>query len=77
MEMELENPDRHDQYLMQIAAVVAMANAKDPLRVSLKQFRLRFDGKDRPVDPKAASVISKMGWFAATGVKGSVTDGGG
>ena len=64
---EWNRPSREDVYRMQIAAEVRRANAKDPNRVDLEDFKLKF--KER--SPKSSEVtkqqrvdLSKAVWQA-------------
>jgi hypothetical protein len=63
-EMELDNPSRTDVYLMQVACEVRRAAVKNPGRVKLKDFLLKFgtDGKPKLTKEQAAA-FAKAKWL--------------
>lgn len=59
----MSRPDRHDHYLMQIAAEVRRGWVKDPAKVDERQFRIRFeDPFAKPPDPALIAARSKERW---------------
>lgn len=43
IEKRWDVPDKNDYYMMQVAQVVAQSNAKEPSRVKMDQFRIKFE----------------------------------
>jgi hypothetical protein len=69
---QMNQPDRTDHYLMQIALVVARSNSKRPRSIKMKDFELEFREKDRPKKKSAAQrqiemQYSKAMWAARLG----------
>lgn len=62
---QLNEPDRHDYYLMQVACEVARVLAKDPEKLQTEKFRLRF-GTQAPTQETAVA-HSKRVWAAVLG----------
>lgn len=57
LEMQWNVPDRHDQYLMSIAAEVRRVLHKNPQSVKIDDFRLRFSKSESP--PKRRPPVSE------------------
>jgi hypothetical protein len=70
---EWNEPDRHDHYLMQIAAEVRrtlMKKPGDPLDVN--DFKVKFktgtaSAKGPPLTPEQKLAVSKAAWLGAVG----------
>lgn len=66
LENQWNEPDRHDYYLMQIAAAICSVNAKRGRRPKLKDFALKFRvGRNTSSASKEqAAAVSKAIWAA-------------
>lgn len=71
---DLERPSRSDQYLIQLTAELRLFRqqfSKKRLKISFKEFLLRFSEEKPPVNEeskKAATLASKRRWFAGLGL---------
>ena len=68
LEMQWERPDKRDWYAAAVACTVARANAKNPGRLKVKDFLLKFGEPARHranLTPEQATAISKARWAVA------------
>lgn len=77
MEEQLNEPDRHDHYAMQVAAEIRRSYVSNKAKrgVKLDHFKIKFGRKEAAkressgLTKEAASAIQKAKWFAITGFK--------
>lgn len=67
------SPDRHDFYLMQIAAEVRRPNVKTPSRVQMKDFVVKFEerGSKRKLSQAQKDLMNRLNkskWLAVVGL---------
>lgn len=74
---EWNQPSRTDHYLMQLTAVTAQANAKNPRLIKAERYRLRF-GPSTPSSPEnqaARAALAKSVWMARVSKAGPRPEG--
>ncbi len=71
LRVQWDRPDRTDGYLMQVAAEVRRGHVKNPRKVKLEDFRLKYDGgssrKKPAMTKEQATAMSKAVWMARLG----------
>lgn len=71
---ELDNPNKTEQYLMQIALEIRSGEVKNPRKLKLSDFKLVYDNKkDMPeskLTKQQRTAISKATWRSRLGIGG-------
>jgi hypothetical protein len=70
LDMQWDQPDRTDCYLMQVACEVRRVLARNPRAIHVKDFKLKFPRRARVsvMSKEHAAARSKARWFAAVGL---------
>jgi hypothetical protein len=70
LDMQWDQPDRTDCYLMQVACEVRRVLARNPRAIHVKDFKLKFPRRSRTkvMSKEQAAAWSKARWFAAVGL---------
>jgi len=73
LDKQWNQPDRTDNYLMQIAAEVRRGNLKNPSKLEVKDMRLKFESPQPKAKRDAAQVAAraKSKWFGFLKIKRS------
>lgn len=69
-EAQWNHPDRHDYYVMMLAAIQARANSKSPQSIQPRHFKLVFSRSNVKLSPeerKQRIAFSKGAWSGAAG----------
>lgn len=72
---EMNTPSRTDYYIAQVAYEVRRSFVKDPNKVEMKEFIIKFEeivAKEEPLTEEVLEqriIRSKAAWFGAAGVK--------
>lgn len=77
LDLQWDNPDRHDLYLMQIACEVRRVLSDKPNQIKLDHFHLRFKSpapKKRPHTPQSIAAAKSL-WLSRVGMAPDVTNG--
>jgi len=80
LDLQWNRPSRTDHYLMQIAAQVTRAAAKNPRSVKSEGFKIEFKTRDTPKNPAQKQIElqqSKARWGAILGKPASEVGKGG